>query len=623
MASLLSGGSRNPSSLSGFIILGQAQAALGNTPTTSTGYTLITANSQTSYASSLGRLNFTFTNTATVIQSNITDGNIIINPNGTGTTYINGPVVIPELNAATAFKGPVKVATTGNVALVGGTPIVVDEVSIAQLDRILVRAQTNPAENGIYVVSYLGLGSNGTWVRSSDTKTSKDLAGAIVAVTKGDMFGGRYFFNTYTADQTLDVDPVNWYQIVADTLPQSVTNKQINSSPIGQGDPDLGSFTNLNAIGQVNLIPDNQDVTIEPTGVGIVTIYPGSVGEMDNVRIGLNAAQDGYFKNLRASSTATSNTLTDGAFVVDGGVGIGGALNVGGATKIYDSTSATSTFSGSLQVAGGLGVNGAIYAREVYIDGVPLDTPLWNGGQISSPFYVANIEEAYNTMTGALKVLGGVGIGESLYVGKKIVLESRSIVDSVAFTMRNTATNGQSYTWEVGGNNFRGQGGTNLREGSLTLYNDTVGTFRLAVAKTTGNLLVGVQTDNLTDKLQVNGSIQFGDSQLNTKVTSINNTSTTVIDSFSAAGYRTAKSLVQISDGIGPTAKFHVVEIVVLLDNIGNVYKSEYGIITTGGERGTFDVDYNVSGNGLVRLLFTASSPSSKVVKVVRQSISR
>ena len=226
-------------------------------------------------------------------------------------------------------------------------------------------------------------------------------------------------------------------------------------------------------------------------------------------------------------------------------------------------------------------------------------------------------------MTGALKVLGGVGIGQSLYVGKKIVLESRSIVDSVAFTMRNTATNGQSYTWEVGGNNFRGQGGTNLREVSLTLYSDTAGTFRLAVAKTTGNLLVGVQTDNLTDKLQISGSIQFGDSQLNTKVTSINNTSTTVIDSFSAAGYRTAKSLVQISDGIGPTAKFHVVEIVVLLDNIGNVYKSEYGIITTGGERGIFDVDYNVSGNGLVRLLFTADSPSSKVVKVVRQSISR
>jgi hypothetical protein len=65
------------------------------------------------------------------------------------------------------------------------------------------------------------------------------------------------------------------------------------------------------------------------------------------------------------------------------------------------------------------------------------------------------------------------------------------------------------------------------------------------------------------------------------------------------------------------------VEIVVLNDNTGNVYKSEYGIITTGGEKGTFDVDYNVGGTGLVRLLFTAASPSNKTVKVQRTSITR
>ena len=623
MAALLSGGAKNASAQSGFLILGQAQAALGNTPSTATGYTLITANSQTSYASSLGRLEFTFTNTATVIQSNIPDGNIILNPNGTGTFYINGPVVIPQLNAQTAFKGPVKVATTGNITLVGGTPIVIDGVTLIQQDRILVRAQDNPTENGIYIVSYLGLGSNGTWARSSDAATSKDIAGAIVDVTQGNTYGGRYFFNTFRTDQILGTDSVNWYQFIADTLQQSMTSKTIDNSPIGQNTPNLGAFTNLNASGGVRLLPNNADVLIQPSGIGVVTVYPGSAGSMDNMTIGALVPRDGYFINLRASSTATSNGTTSGAFVVRGGVGIGGAANIGGATKILDGTSATSTFSGSLQVAGGLGVNGAIYARQIYVDGVPLSTPLWNGGQISSPFYVANIEEAYSTMTGALKVLGGAGIGLSLYVGKKVVVESINPVDNVQFTMRNTGTSGQSYTWEVGGNNSQGQGGTNLREGSLTLYNDTAGTFRLAVAKTTGNLLVGYPTDNLTDKLQVNGSIQYGDSQLVTRVTSINNTSTTVIDSFSAASYRTAKSIVQITDGIGPTAKFHVVEIVVLLDNVGNVYKSEYGIITTGGERGVFDVDYNVGGNGLVRLLFAASAASSKVVKVVRQSISR
>jgi hypothetical protein len=96
-----------------------------------------------------------------------------------------------------------------------------------------------------------------------------------------------------------------------------------------------------------------------------------------------------------------------------------------------------------------------------------------------------------------------------------------------------------------------------------------------------------------------------------------------VIDSFPAANYRTAKLLVQISDGIGPGTKFHVVEIVILADNDGNVYKSEYGIITTGGAVGVFDVDYDIGGNGLVRLLFSASSVSAKQIKVLRTSISR
>jgi hypothetical protein len=187
--------------------------------------------------------------------------------------------------------------------------------------------------------------------------------------------------------------------------------------------------------------------------------------------------------------------------------------------------------------------------------------------------------------------------------------------------MRNTATNGQSYTWEVGGNNAAGQGGASVREGSLTLYDDRNSTYRLVLMKTTGNLLIGQQSDNGVDKLQVNGSILFGDAQLFTRSTSINNTSTTVVDSWPALNYRTAKSLVQITDGTGPTAACEVREIVILYDNRGNVYKSEYGIIATAGEKGLFDVDYNVGGNGLIRLLFKAYTPSTKTIKVARTSV--
>jgi hypothetical protein len=581
VASLLSGAVRNPTSPSGYITLGQAQAALGNTPSTATGFTIITVNSQTTYSSALGRIEFTFTNTANFITSTIPDGNVIYRPNGTGTLYLYGDVVIPSLDAQTAFKGPVQAATTANIDLIGGAPIEIDGYSLELNDRVLVRAQTNTATNGIYVVSFLGSGNNGTWARSADNNTAEEMAAAIVSVINGDTLSGRYFYNDFKATNTLDTDSVNWYQIIADTKNQDITNKLIDATDIGTRIPGKGVFTE-----------------IESTGSFVAN-------------------------KLRLTSTETSTSTNSGALVVVGGVGIGNNMNIGGPVRIYDLTSATSTFTGALIVQGGAGFNGDIYAQRYFAEGEPLDNLYWNGGEISAPLRIRNPAEATNTYSGALQVWGGAGIGGNLYVGKSITLESQVETDSVYFRMRNTATNGQSYTWRVGGNNFAGQAGANLNEGGLSLYNDSQSIYRLAITKTTGNLLVGAQTDNGVDKLQIAGSVRFGDGQLFTRSTSINNTSTTVIDSFPAANYRTAKLLIQIADGVGTSAKFHVVEIVVLVDNNGNVYKSEYGIITTGGTVGEFDVDYNIGGNGLVRLLFTADAASAKQVKTVRTSISR
>jgi len=571
VAALLSGRVKNPTSTDGFISLSETQVALGNTPRDDTGYAIITINNIATYTNKLQQLQFATDNsTETRITSQLPDGNIIIETTGTGTIYLLGNVSIPILDAQTAFKGPVQAATIEDVDLIGGAPSTVDGVDLELENRILVRAQTDPAQNGIYIVSFVGSGANGTWSRASDNNTADKMASAIVSVQGGDTLSGRYFYTDFLPNQELDVDPVAWYQLIADFKDQFIENKNIDNSSIGFFNPGYGGFN-----------------------------------------------------DLRAVSTTTSTGTDSGALLVYGGAGIGGDVNIDGLTKVWNSTSATSTFTGAMQIAGGLGVNGAIYARSIYVDGVPLDEPFWNGGQITSPFYVANIEGATSTMTGALKVLGGAGIGGALYVGESITLESPNQVDSVYFRMRNTATNGQSYTWRVGGNNFAGQSGANLNEGGLTLYNDTNNTYRLAITKGTGNLLVGAQTDNGTDKLQVSGSVRFGDGQLFTRSTSINNTSTTVIDSFPAATYRTAKLLVQVDDGIGSGAKFHVVEIVTLLDNDGNVYKSEYGIITTGGSSGEFAVDYNVGGNGLVRLLFTADQTTAKLVKVLRTAISR
>ena len=605
---LLSGSVLNKSSPTGYANGSQVQYQIGNSPTTGTGYTIVVINGIATQTNTLGNLSFA----NGVISATDPNGNITINPNGTGTVTINGPVNIPSLT--TNLKIPVQAATTSNVNLLAA-PAVVDGVSLSQGNRILVWQQYDPSQDGIYIVSILGTGTNNSvYIRSTDANSATSIAGAILNVAGGNTYGGRDFFTTFKNTDTLGTTPVNWYQFVGDTLAQVLTNKQIDASPIGQFIPAAGSFTNL-LVGSAT--------SASGTTTGALQVV-GGVGIGGDLWLGgglyfSNASGSFKAQRIQVLGTDTSYSSTTGALTVVGGVGVGGNLNIGSLT------SATSSQTGALTIAGGVGVGGDVYANHYYSNGVPLDNIYWNGGTITSQFFVNNPAASISTTTGAVKVLGGVGIGGDLYVGSGITLESIKDTGAVYFRMRNTATNGQSFTWDVGGNNRSGTGGSSIGEGSLTLFDDKNNAYRLAVSKSTGNLLVGKNTDNGVDKLQVSGSISLNDSQIATRITVINTgTAQTVIDNFPLANYRTTKLFVQIQDGVGPYAAFHVVEMMILIDNIGQTYLSQYGIVTTQGETGTFDVDYNASGNGLVRLLFTPNRAlTQKTIKVLRNSISQ
>lgn len=64
--------------------------------------------------------------------------------------------------------------TTQNVTLSGGAPSSLDGVTLSLSDKILVKNQTTSSQNGIYNVSVLGTGSNGTWIRDSTLDSSSE-----------------------------------------------------------------------------------------------------------------------------------------------------------------------------------------------------------------------------------------------------------------------------------------------------------------------------------------------------------------------------------------------------------------------------------------------------------------
>jgi hypothetical protein len=84
-------------------------------------------------------------------------------------------------------KASCRAATTANIAtLAGGAPNTLDGVTLAANDRILVKNQSTGSQNGIYSVTTLGTGANGTWTRSTDADASAEVtAGMFTFVAEG------------------------------------------------------------------------------------------------------------------------------------------------------------------------------------------------------------------------------------------------------------------------------------------------------------------------------------------------------------------------------------------------------------------------------------------------------
>jgi hypothetical protein len=116
-------------------------------------------------------------------------------------------------------KDPVKVATTGsNITLSGGAPATLDTISLSLNDRILVKDQTNPVQNGIYVVSVVGSGTNGTWVRSADADSSGDIdQNTYTFVQQGPVNASTSWVVTSPGPITIGTDPIVWTKFFAVT----------------------------------------------------------------------------------------------------------------------------------------------------------------------------------------------------------------------------------------------------------------------------------------------------------------------------------------------------------------------------------------------------------------------
>jgi hypothetical protein len=198
--------------------------------------------------------------------------------------------LVQGLNA----KASVKVATTVNITRSGEQTI--DGQAVTTGQRVLVKNQDAPAQNGIFVVS------SGSWARATDSDTWAELISAYVWVELGTTNHDTGWYCNVNAGGTIDVTDVSFIQfsgageiVAGDAL--SKTGNQLDVEVDDQS---------------IEVADDALRVKIDPagaltkteSGLGIVVDGEGiGISESDKLYLKAHYANKSYVATIEGNSS--------------------------------------------------------------------------------------------------------------------------------------------------------------------------------------------------------------------------------------------------------------------------------------------------------------------------------
>lgn len=119
---------------------------------------------------------------------------------------------VDNVAAGLSWKANVRVASTTNMTVASGVinGASMDGVTLATGDRVLLKNQTNAAENGIYVVA-----ASGAAARATDADTGAEIKNAVVRVSEGTTLADTMWQMITDGTITLGTTSLTWTQFGA------------------------------------------------------------------------------------------------------------------------------------------------------------------------------------------------------------------------------------------------------------------------------------------------------------------------------------------------------------------------------------------------------------------------